>query len=63
MTVDDLRRIIENLPGDMPIYLFDSETAYLEDPEVELEPVTAHRPRTIAHNEDGTPSLEALVIS
>lgn len=57
MTVDDLRRIIEDLPGDLPIYLFDQETAYLEEPEIE------HRPRTIVHNEDGTPSREALVIS
>lgn len=63
MTVDDLRRIIEDLPGDLPIYLFDQETAYLEEPEIELEPVTEHRPRTIVHNEDGTPSREALVIS
>lgn len=62
MTIDDLRRIIEDLPGDTPIRLVDPETAELYEPEFNLEAVRDDQ-RFIAHPHDGEPRLEALVIS
>lgn len=62
MTVDDLRRIIEDLPGDMPVVIF-SFQGDLIAPEFDVEPIGEDDPIYIAESGDGTPSREALVIS
>lgn len=62
MTIDDLRQFIDSLPDGMPVLLFDQDTAWLIDPEFNVEAVTADL-RMVAYTGNGETSLEALVIS
>jgi hypothetical protein len=61
MNVDDLRRALEDLPGDMPVLIF-SFQGDLITPEFTVEPVGDDLRHTL-DSSDGTPSREALVIS
>jgi hypothetical protein len=67
MNVEEFRRVLADLPGDMPIVVEDSKTGWMENPALYLVP--AHIDRRISGNylyarhQDGSDNCHALLIS
>lgn len=67
MNVEQLRRVLAELPGDMPIIVEDSKMGWMENAALYLAP--AHIDHRVSGNylyaryEDGADNCEALLIS